>query len=475
MVTNGLSIGKKVLFILPVILGVYGLHIIGNETLLDALFNSLLMYVFCYGGTPENWATEIARWMAPMMTASGVLVIVHTLRDRIHHYILYKKGNSIAVYGPDEEKFPLLSHIGKLGINGHQELIPATKYILLDDEQTNFAFYHANKGKFKDSTFYLKCPSLPAGAVCDQNLRVFCPEETSARLFWKENCIYSLSKSQNHKLNIVLLGFDKLGENLITFGLQNNIFSADQKITYHIFGNGEKFKATHTELDSISDDIIFYEKPWYDYLSMIESASMVIILKQDNQMELLHEMLFATKRETIHVFAANSLATSLLHEKERLIIFDWKEKAQCLDHILSDTLFHRAKKINLRYAHLYNGVVENDEARDEQWKALDTFTRYSNVSSADYHEVRLKILEAEGKNIPDPSQFPTDLLEYFAELEHIRWCRYHYLNNWKYGIPVDGKSKDNAHRIHKDLIPYQDLTEDEKEKDRENIRILHSI
>ena len=63
-------------------------------------------------------------------------------------------------------------------------------------------------------------------------------------------------------------------------------------------------------------------------------------------------------------------------------------------------------------------------------------------------------------------------MERLAELEPIRRCRYHFLNNWKYGVPENGKNKDMERRIHKLLIPYGQLEEAEKEKDRENIRIL---
>ena len=61
--------------------------------------------------------------------------------------------------------------------------------------------------------------------------------------------------------------------------------------------------------------------------------------------------------------------------------------------------------------------------------------------------------------------------ETLANLEHIRWCRYHYINNWQYGQPENGR-KNKAKRIHADLVPYESLTEAEKDKDRENIRIL---
>jgi hypothetical protein len=40
---------------------------------------------------------------------------------------------------------------------------------------------------------------------------------------------------------------------------------------------------------------------------------------------------------------------------------------------------------------------------------------------------------------------------------------------------VNGKNKDTAHRTHALLVEYEELTDAEKEKDRENIRILFSI
>lgn len=279
--------------------------------------------------------------------------------------------------------------------------------------------------------------------------------------------MYPLFLEKNHKLDIVFIGFDKLGEELLLHGLQNNIFSPDQEISYHIFGDGERFRAIHTELDSVSDPIIFYEEPWYLNHSLIETADMVIVLTPEKQASVLQELLFSTIRSQIHVFAANVSHVTILSETERLQIFDWKKESLKLEYIMNDTLFYRAKRINLRYAHLYANIPENDEFMESEWKKLDTFTRYSNISSADYHEVRLKMLN---KNI-----VTEDELELYAELEHIRWCRYHYLNNWKYGIPKNGKNKDKLLRIHKDLVSYQSLTDGEKEKDRENIRILHSI
>ena len=56
-------------------------------------------------------------------------------------------------------------------------------------------------------------------------------------------------------------------------------------------------------------------------------------------------------------------------------------------------------------------------------------------------------------------------METIAELEHIRWCRYYYIHNWKYGLETD-----TAKRIHNCLIPFAQLSEAEKLKDIEAIK-----
>ena len=86
--------------------------------------------------------------------------------------------------------------------------------------------------------------------------------------------------------------------------------------------------------------------------------------------------------------------------------------------------------------------------------------------------MRLIMLADLGQDAGHPS---SDCMELLSELEHIRWCRYHYLNNWRYGVPENGKRKYPVQKIHADLVTYRDLTEGEKEKDRENIRILLSM
>ena len=45
-------------------------------------------------------------------------------------------------------------------------------------------------------------------------------------------------------------------------------------------------------------------------------------------------------------------------------------------------------------------------------------------------------------------------------MEHIRWCRFHYINHWVYG-----PQKDEERKTHPLLVDFSDLPYSEKEKD----------
>ena len=107
------------------------------------------------------------------------------------------------------------------------------------------------------------------------------------------------------------------------------------------------------------------------------------------------------------------------------------------------------------------------------WGRLDGFTRYSNISAADYHEIQRSMLQEDGMTVEDMEK-DQEYLEKLAELEHIRWCRYHYLNIWKRGSAPEGK-KDMIRRLHPLLVEYSELDPLNRSKDRSNLIELFGL
>ncbi|MBR6518100.1 MAG: hypothetical protein IKT63_00315 [Oscillospiraceae bacterium] len=464
------ALTKYIFIAVPMIMGIIGYGLMEGAPLLQSIYISTSLYGFGADDIPPNIIIEIARWLGPVATASTFIIIVKFIRRSFLNRFAYIKGNSTAVYGPDAEKEAILEQLGFCGIDGRTGFLKAHRYILLGSEEENLAFFNRYKNEISGRDVYAACSSLSAQSVAHHNLHLFCPEETAASVFWKEHCIYSLSKSKNHKLKIVFIGFEKLGRELLLSALQSNIFSPSQQIDYHIFGDADGFCNIHHQIDKTEDNIIFHYKQWHEQIALINSADMVIVLSQENQAQLLRSLTLACSCEKIYFFSAVDYITDIMENQDRLVSYKWKEVASTVDNILESTLFRNAKQLNLRYAHLYSGTEETSENAEKEWQKLDTFTRYSNISAADYLDIMKIILKEEnqGNSVETMS---AQWFETLAHLEHIRWCRYHYINNWQYGQPEKGR-KDKTKRIHADLVPYESLTEAEKDKDRENIRIL---
>jgi hypothetical protein len=108
-----------------------------------------------------------------------------------------------------------------------------------------------------------------------------------------------------------------------------------------------------------------------------------------------------------------------------------------------------------------------------KWQDLTETYRDANRGAADHIAVKLASLEY---FIPqDPSNWSqqvdlTENLELLAKLEHNRWYAERRLNGWQYG-----PKRDDNRKIHPCLIPYEQLSEQEKQKDRTNIQDLQEF
>ena len=120
-----------------------------------------------------------------------------------------------------------------------------------------------------------------------------------------------------------------------------------------------------------------------------------------------------------------------------------------------DTLCH-AKALNMLWSGMPDGTKKD---ANQLWLGLTPFIRHSNIRAADFRQVAKKLL--------GDRPLDKESLEELAMIEHERWCRYHYLNNWTYG-----EKKDFTLRTHPCLVEYNALSESLKESDRTNIRYL---
>lgn len=116
------------------------------------------------------------------------------------------------------------------------------------------------------------------------------------------------------------------------------------------------------------------------------------------------------------------------------------------------------------------------EPASKPWSEIDRQDRDSNRNAVWHHMyVKLPALRLEARPIIDFSastySFPREEVEFLAEMEHERWLAEKRMQGWKPAPP--GVVKQDRHkRIHPDMVPWQELPEEKKEKDRLFIRAL---
>jgi len=116
---------------------------------------------------------------------------------------------------------------------------------------------------------------------------------------------------------------------------------------------------------------------------------------------------------------------------------------------------------------LADGAALGDSPGLAPWDALDEDLRMANRAQALAMREKLESIGcgiAEGPDEP-PFAFTEAELDRLARVEHDRWCQQRTDAGWTYG-PV----QDHARRTHPSLVAWAQLSEVERDKDRDAVR-----
>ncbi|MCI0653843.1 MAG: hypothetical protein L0Y39_05130 [Methylococcaceae bacterium] len=108
----------------------------------------------------------------------------------------------------------------------------------------------------------------------------------------------------------------------------------------------------------------------------------------------------------------------------------------------------------------------------ESWARLDESYRQACRHQADHMLAKAAAIDC--RLVPEQESeffvFDPREVEKLARIEHDRWSADRHLNGWKFG-PV----RDNDKKIHPELIPYDNLSEDMKDLDRYTVRLMPAL
>lgn len=449
-----------ILFIVPAIIGIIG-YVKAGYNGWDTAYLVIRMYLFDADTFGNNLWIEIARWTAPIFTVSSVVILLKKFIGNIKNFFIGRFFDSVALYGDAEMKAIVKANIKHAIIaEDNQPMDAKSHMIMFGTDEKSLGFYEKNKGRFRGEVF-IKLEKNDIFTVCLDDVKFFNPCEIIARSFWQKHDIRKVL--HENKMKIAIVGSDILARKILTYGLLNNVYSLTQEIEYHVWSDNHLFEEIHNDFQTMNGDRIYYkDNKSLQKVFEIASADRIIITEKLDY-EVIGEIAKMTKGE-IYCFDPNGSFVNVF-EYENVYPFGRYAEVITKQSIRTDYLYQAAKALNHQYAVTYAEDPQNLPTMEGAWNKLDAFTKGSNVASTDYHKIRQIVMRETGKTAVD---------EELSEMEHIRWCRYHFINHWKYGETANGK-KDTTNKIHPCLKPYDELKKEDQIKDAEGIQVLLSL
>jgi hypothetical protein len=169
--------------------------------------------------------------------------------------------------------------------------------------------------------------------------------------------------------------------------------------------------------------------------------------------------------------------------KPKLVFFAPDDQVFSVDNLLRQRLDVLARGCHEAYLE----VEQRDRragnpatAQGKSWNELSEEDRDGSREAADHLWAKLRTLGYRLEIVKDgePTPLAPDELvaslraneEVFARAEHYRWMTKRVLDGWQYG-----RERDNAQKLHPDLVPYEQLAESTKDKDRVNVRCIPKL
>lgn len=303
--------------------------------------------------------------------------------------------------------------------------------------------------------------SMSSAAVdqLPENLHLFCREDALSRFYWQEHPL------RREEKRVVLIGCGLYGSALLERALLTNVFEAGRTTEYHVFEDSAQFQAVHSELAGVllsgpagEDSLCFHSESWTACRELIRSADRVIICQDSDRAGM--NTYDTLKRWYV---APQAIHVRLSEEFQGITAFGEREKTLTREFVMKDQI----NRLAIRMNELYNEGTQNPTP----WNALSGFYRASNIAAADHLIVKVRYLldddaltvltgeDCERAYARYRAQY-AEKAELFEEMEHRRWMRFSQMSNWTYA-----ETRDNGQRRHPLLVPFEELSEEEKRKD----------
>ena len=281
----------------------------------------------------------------------------------------------------------------------------------------------------------------------------------AARAYWLRHPL------GDEETRIVLVGDGRLARGLLNQSVLMNCRLPFKATAVHLFGDWREYRLCHPALarvfaaderDAARDALVFHTGAWQEDPELLEQAHRIIFCadspeKNAEEISLLLRCFPVTGR----VYgAAEALPAPA-------VAFGDLREICTAEIVMRSALDAQAQALHALYCRRTGETVS--------WESLSPFLKASNRAAADHLLTKLRLLLPD-KAVTDIT--PEIRLEAAARWEamadrepcrrneHERWLRLYLLYNWR-----QGPEKDAARRTHPCIVPYEELSQAEREKD----------
>ena len=340
-------------------------------------------------------------------------------------------------------------------------------------------------------------------------IRLFNRRETIARNIFRvcaPDLYYRPGSRGNEPMHILFIGFEALVREMILqaaltahytdFRLPHITVLCESDNKNRV----ERFRHRYPHLDKTVDINFVYTDPmtitpetWYEMQTGTHFNVCYVALEHDVESILSARRLNRLRRHSglaplnfvVCLNQQNFLAEIIDDDFEPIIMdklnlpdfepieyFESLDETISIEIVVNEALDAMARTLHNAYLNtqLASGGSNRSNASIIPWSELPAHKKKANQHAAAHMDVKLRIANCVALPIDareTEAVFPPDdlMMELLAQLEHRRWMADKYLAGYSYG-----EVRDEDRMLHPDLIPWEQLTEADKEKDRANIR-----
>ena len=147
MLKKAKNIIWPVIAFLPLVVGTIG-YIKGGETFSDSLYGAVSLYGMNLTFDAYNVCIEIARWTAPLVTATAILAVLKSVWNAIKcRFSLFGKKDNVAVYSDVDRNIIFEKGIGVIYPGENFKKYAREHIIMFSSDQKNLQFYEEHKAE----------------------------------------------------------------------------------------------------------------------------------------------------------------------------------------------------------------------------------------------------------------------------------------------------------------------------------------